>query len=121
MKLSFSHIGWQVGLPLLLMVADIISGYYNAWKKNEIKSTKMRDGIGKKIAEVMYILIGFAFDFAFGVHYISTFVAIYITYMELTSLIENMEKIGVPFPATLKNKLNGNSQKNDENSENQDK
>lgn len=82
-------------VPLVLMVADIITGYYNAWRKNKVKSSKMRDGIGKKIAELVYILVGFMFAYAFGIPAISYFVSIYIIYMELTSVAENCKKLGV--------------------------
>ena len=56
-KLEFVNYAWVIILPLILMVIDIITGYYNAWKNNDVKSKKMRDGIGKKIAEISYIAI----------------------------------------------------------------
>ena len=30
--LEFTHEYWAIVLPCLLMVCDIITGYYNAWK-----------------------------------------------------------------------------------------
>lgn len=56
MKLHFTNIWWVVLLPLFLMVMDIITGYYNAWKNNQVSSSRMRDGLGKKCAELCYTL-----------------------------------------------------------------
>lgn len=111
LKLQFVNIGWQIGLPFILMIVDIITGYYNAWEKKEIKSSKMRDGLGKKIAEISYILIGFLFSIAFNMPAISIFISIYIIYMELMSIAENTAKLGVPMPKILSDKLNNKEEK----------
>ena len=105
LQLNFASTIWQIVLPLVLMVIDIITGYYNAWKNNEVQSKKMRDGIGKKIAELTYILIGFLFAEAFNVSPISQFVSIYIIYMELVSVAENCKKLGVKMPKMISDKL----------------
>ena len=105
LKLNFSNEIWQIGAPLILMILDIITGYYNAWRKDKIKSSKMRDGIGKKIAELVYILVGFLFAYTFNIKAISYFVSIYIIYMELISIAENCKKLGVKMPNFLKEKL----------------
>lgn len=105
-NLHFTNIWWIVGVPLILMMLDIITGYYNAWKNNEVSSSKMRDGLGKKCAELCYIVVGFLFKFAFGVDIVMYFMAIYVCYMELVSLMENCAKLGLPMPDKLKEKLN---------------
>lgn len=110
LNLEFTNIGWQIALPLILMIIDIITGYYNAWKNNTIESKKMRDGIGKKIAELCYIAIGFLFGLAFNIKPISIFVSIYIIYMELVSIAENCDKLGVKMPDKVKEKLNNNKE-----------
>lgn len=106
LNLSFASTLWQIILPLVLMVVDIITGYYNAWKNNDIKSKKMRDGIGKKMAEMVYILLGFLFSYAFNIQAISYFISIYIIYMELMSVAENCKKLGVDMPKQFSDKLN---------------
>lgn len=105
LELTFASTIWQIVLPLVLMGVDIITGYYNAWKNNEVQSKKMRDGIGKKIAELTYILIGFLFAEAFNVAPISQFVSVYIIYMELVSVAENCKKLGVKMPKLISEKL----------------
>jgi toxin secretion/phage lysis holin len=111
LKLNFANQIWQIVIPLALMVCDIITGYYNAWKKKKVKSAKMRDGIGKKIAELVYILIGLLFSYAFNVQAISYFVCIYIIYMELTSVAENCKKLGISMPKFISEKLNEEDKK----------
>ena len=105
LEFKFASTIWQIVLPLVLKVVDIVTGYYNAWKNNEVQSKKMRDGIGKKIAELTYILIGFLFAEAFNVAPISQFVSIYIIYMELVSVAENCKKLGVKMPKMISDKL----------------
>lgn len=106
MNLNFTSIWWTIGVPLILMVLDIITGYYNAWKDNEVSSSKMRDGLGKKCAELCYIVVGFLFKFAFGVEIVMYFMVIYVCYMEIVSLFENCAKLGLPIPSKIKEKLN---------------
>lgn len=105
LHLEFTSNFWLVGLPLILMVFDIITGYVSAWKNKEIKSSKMRDGLSKKLAETIYILCGFILSVAFGLEIISYFISIYISYMELTSIFENCKKLGVKIPDNLEDKI----------------
>ncbi len=104
--LEFTNIIWVFILPLILMFIDIITGYINAWKNKEISSSKMRDGIGKKCAELVYILLGVLFKLAFGIDAIMYFLVIYICYMELNSIAENCDKLGFRLPEGIKEKLN---------------
>ena len=109
-NLKFSHEYWEILLPLILMVFDVITGYYNAWKNNETSSAKMRDGIGKKLAEIVYIVVGIILGYAFGMKAIGYFISIYIAYMELVSIAENCKKLGVKMPEKLEEKLNNESE-----------
>lgn len=105
-NIHFTNIWWAIGVPLILMVLDIITGYYNAWKNKEVSSSKMRDGLGKKCAELCYITVGFLFKFAFGTDVVMYFMVIYVCYMEIVSLAENCAKLGLPVPSKIKEKLN---------------
>lgn len=108
MELHFTNIVWCILVPLVLMILDIITGYYNAWKNNDVSSSKMRDGLGKKCAELCYIVVGFLFKFAFGTNSIMYFIVLYVCYMELVSLAENCDKLGIKLPDNISNKLNNN-------------
>lgn len=112
LNLTFASTIWQIILPLVLMIVDIITGYYNAWRNDNVCSKKMRDGIGKKIAELTYILIGFLFAEAFNVGPISQFVSIYIIYMELISVAENCKKLGVKMPKAISDRLKAEQETN---------
>lgn len=116
MHLQFNSEIWLVVIPVILMAIDILTGYLSAWKMKEIKSQKMRDGVGKKVAEICYIVIGFVLRFATGATTIAYFISIYIMYMELVSVFENADKLGVPIPKFISDKLNNN--KNKEKNEN---
>ncbi|MBQ6498068.1 MAG: phage holin family protein [Bacilli bacterium] len=106
--LQFTHDYWAILLPCVLMIFDIVTGYYNAWKKNEISSSKMRDGLGKKLAELVYIVISMLIASAFGVKAIFYFISIYVIYMEFVSVVENCEKLGMKMPDNIKEKINNN-------------
>ena len=93
MELHFTNNLWIFILPLSLMILDVITGYYNSWKNNEISSSKMRNGLGKKCA-------------AFGISAVMYFMTIYVCYMEIVSLFENCAKLGFPIPNRIKEKLN---------------
>lgn len=110
MQMHFTHIVWAIIVPTVLMLLDVITGYYNAWKNNEVSSAKMRDGLGKKCAELAYIIVGFLFKYAFGTSSIMYFIVLYICYMEIVSLAENCDKLGVKLPAKIGDKLNNNKE-----------
>ena len=105
-NIQFSNIWWAIGTPMILMIIDVITGYYNAWKNSEVSSTKMRDGLGKKIAELTGIFLGVIAKYAIGATPIMYFAVIYVSFMELLSIVENWEKLGFKMPKKLKEKLN---------------
>lgn len=105
-NVQFTNIAWAIIVPLTLMVLDIVTGYYNAWKNKEVSSSKMRDGLGKKCAELCYIIVGVLINFAFETKAVMYFIVLYVCYMEVVSLIENCDKLGVPLPNLIKDKIN---------------
>lgn len=106
-NLKFTHDYWQVVLPLILMFADVVTGYIAAKINNTVQSDIMRKGLGKKVAELMYILVGIAFGIAFGMPAVATFIALYIIYMEIVSLMENCKKLGLITDNSAIEKLTG--------------
>ena len=47
-NIDFASRAWVFVFPLILMVLDFATGILNAYKRNEIKSSKMREGLIKK-------------------------------------------------------------------------
>lgn len=105
-EIKFTNDFWIIILPLILMALDVITGYINAWIKKEVSSSIMRKGLGHKFAEIIYIAIGLVTSLAFGVSEIEYFISIYIIVMELLSILENCEKLGLKTPSIINSKIN---------------
>lgn len=105
-EFEFTSDFWCVALPIILCLIDVATGYINAWEKDELSSKKMRDGLGKKFGEIVLCILGWLMTLAFGIRLASIFTALYVTLMEITSIFENLDKLGVPIPTFIKNKLN---------------
>lgn len=98
-KITFANDFWVVMLPAILMALDIITGFVNAWAKNDIKSSVMRQGLARKFGELVIIAIGQLFFYGVGLpKYIVAGISTYIILMELISICENLKKLGVPIP-----------------------
>ena len=103
---EITHEIWFILLPLILETLDVITGYLNAWIRDDIQSKKMREGLGKKVAELVYCSVALLINLLFGLPSISYFITGYICFMEIMSLAENCDKLGVPMPNILKKKVN---------------
>lgn len=95
---------------MLLIIIDVLTGVVIAWKNNDFKSAKMRAGLSKKFGELVYVLVGILNKFALGTELILYFTVGYICFMEISSLAENCDKLGVKMPDKLKEKLNNNKE-----------
>ena len=116
-RIHFTSGLWVLLLPLALMGLDIITGLVKAWSNEDFKSKKMRTGLSKKIGEIAIIVIGELFQYSLTLPtYIMTCVSLYISFMELMSNVENLNKLGVPLPAFLTKVLQSvdDSLKNDD-------
>lgn len=105
--LKFTNDFWVVMLPSILMALDVATGFINAWAKNQIKSSVMRQGLARKFGELTIIAIGQLFFYGLGLpQYAVGFISFYIILMELVSIAENLDKLGVPIPKFIKKVLN---------------
>lgn len=109
-EINFTSIWWAIFTPLILIVLDVLTGVIIAWRNNDFQSAKMRAGLSKKFGELVYVLVGIVSKFALGNQLILTFAVGYIALMEVSSLAENCDKLGVRIPGKLgeylKEKLN---------------
>lgn len=94
-SLQFSNIIWQVITPLIFSLADIITGFIQAVINNNVESFKMRVGLLHKFLILLVIILSFVIDFAFNFRYFSKAVCIYVIFMELMSITENLTKAGI--------------------------
>jgi toxin secretion/phage lysis holin len=103
---QFTNTVWVLMIPVSLMGIDVLTGYLNAWLKHDVKSYRMRQGLVKKCGEILVLLIGKIFEYGLGLpSIIMNAISFYIILMELVSVIENLDKIGVPIPKFLKKGL----------------
>lgn len=104
---EFRNVFWYLILPLILMGFDVLTGFLNAWIRHEVKSAKLRAGLSKKVGELSILVIGELFSYALRLpSEVMKFLAFYIIFMELTSIIENLDKLGVPIPKSIKKVIN---------------
>lgn len=93
-------------VPFVLMVLDFLTGVSHAWATGHLKSYKMREGLNRKFAEICIIAIGVLFRWAINLpDYIVIGLTIYVVIMELVSISENLDKMGVPLPKWIQKAL----------------
>ena len=109
--IEFSHKFWGVILPLALIGLDILTGWLNAWRTSTLDSKKMREGLTKKVGELVYIAVGILLKYAIGLEPVAIFIIFYICLMEIISLAENCDKLGIKMPKILKEKVNNLNEK----------
>jgi toxin secretion/phage lysis holin len=93
-------------VPFVLMALDFLTGVSHAWATGHLKSYKMREGLNRKFAEICIIAIGVLFRWAINLpDYIVIGLTIYVVIMELVSISENLDKMGVPLPKWVQKAL----------------
>lgn len=95
--LNFSNYFWQIFTPVLFSFIDIISGYIQAVINYNVDSSIMRQGLLHKILIILVIIMSCILDVTFNLSIILKFISIYIIVMELTSILENLNKAGLDF------------------------
>lgn len=109
-NIHFTNLWWAILAPLILIIIDVLTGVVIAWRNNDFQSSKMRVGLSKKFGELVYVLVGILTKYALGTDLILYFAVGYICLMEISSLAENCDKLGVKMPDKLKEKLNNDKE-----------
>ena len=105
-QINFTHRYWILLLPLILMAADIITGWLQATINGTWDSTKMRVGLFRKSGELMVVIIAYAIYTAIMLPFdVPAFIAGYIIIMELISVCENLDQAGLPVPRWITRRL----------------
>lgn len=98
---------WVYLTPLIFMLADVLTGLCNAYIHKSVVSHKMRSGIIKKCGEMVIIFLTALICFVLQMpHQVIVVVAFYMVLMETISIMENLDKIGVPIPSWIEKSLN---------------
>ena len=99
---------YPIIIALVFNALDLITGIIGAAKNKDIKSSKLRDGLFKKVGFILCYFVAWLIDnkssiigFQFGVS-ILPIIIIYICTTELVSILENICKIN---PDILPEKL----------------
>lgn len=104
--IQFTHRYWILLLPLVLMSADITTGWIQATINNVWDSTKMRTGLFRKSGEMLVIVVAYVISVAIALPVdVPAWIAIYISIMEIISVCENLDQAGIPMPVWITRKL----------------
>lgn len=106
-EIHFLNDLWMLAVPSVLMVLDFATGFLNAWARREVKSSKMRTGLAKKLGELAALVATkICVTGMMLPGEIMTGVTLYIVFMELVSICENLSLMGIRIPTIWKNKAN---------------
>lgn len=105
-RINFTNRYWVVLLPLVLMAADIITGWIQATVNGTWDSTKMRKGLYRKSGELLIIILAYVISVAVSLPFdVAAFIAGYVIIMELLSVCENLDQAGLPMPTWIIKRL----------------
>ena len=107
-------------IAIALMALDIVTGVIGAFVDHEFNSTTFRQGLFKKVYELIIILVGYILDYVIGVDYIGYALTLMIIGLETYSIIVENASEYVPIPDWLKQiieklKASDPSEKDEEN------
>lgn len=98
---------WVLFIPLGLMTIDVLTGIIKAWAKNDFQSAIMRAGLAKKAGEIMILVVGELISYGLMLpDAIMNGISFYIIFMEIMSILENADELGIPIPKFVKDVIN---------------
>ena len=98
---------WVLFIPLGLMAIDILTGVIKAWAQNDFKSAIMRAGLAKKAEEILILVAGELISFGLMLpDAVMNGVSFYTIFMEVMSILENVDELGIPVPGFVKKVIN---------------
>lgn len=93
-NLDFVSIFWQISTPIIFSICDVVAGVLQAIINRNMDSQKMREGLIHKALIIMILILSFVIECTFNLSIVSKAVCIYIIFMELISIVENLKKAG---------------------------
>ena len=98
---------WVLFIPLGLMAIDVLSGVIKAWAHNDFQSSIMRSGLAKKAGEIVILVVGELVSFGLLLpEAVMNSISFYIIFMEIMSILENADALGIPIPKFVKDVIN---------------
>ena len=98
---------WVLFIPLGLMSVDVLTGIIKAWAHNDFKSAIMRAGLAKKAGEIMILVVGELISYGLMLpNVIMDCISFYIIFMEVMSILENADELGIPVPKFVRDVIN---------------
>lgn len=105
-EIKFTSNIWPILLPVILMGADVLTGWIQASINNTWDSTKMRKGLFRKSGELIIIILAYVIQTAVALPVdVFIFISIYVCIMEVLSVIENLDQAGLPVPSWITHRL----------------
>lgn len=109
--------GVDKGLLVILVIImglDILTGSIGALLKKEFKSNVFREGLYKKLMEIVIVIVGYALDYVLAVEYIGKACIYLVIGMECYSVVIENAGQYIPIPEWLKNLIEGLQNKDEE-------
>ena len=98
---------WVLFIPLGLMAIDVLTGIIKAWAHNDFQSAIMRAGLAKKAGEIMILVVGELISYGMILpDSIMNGISFYIIFMEVMSIMENLDELGIPIPKSVRDVIN---------------
>lgn len=105
-KITYTHSYWTLLLPIIMMGADVLTGWIQASVNGTWDSTKMRKGLFRKSGEIVILILAYVVQIAIALPInIFIFISIYVCIMEVLSVIENLDQAGLPVPGWITRRL----------------
>lgn len=105
-KITYTHSYWTLLLPIVMMGADVLTGWIQASVNGTWDSTKMRKGLFRKSGEIIILVLAYVVQIAIALPInIFIFISIYVCIMEVLSVIENLDQAGLPVPSWITRRL----------------
>ena len=106
-QFEFRNELWVLFIPLGLMAIDVLTGIIKAWAHNDFKSAIMRAGLAKKAGEIMILVVGELISYGMMLpDTIMNGISFYIIFMEIMSIMENADELGIPIPKFVRDVIN---------------
>ena len=106
-QFEFRNELWVLFIPLGLMAIDVLTGIIKAWAHNDFKSAIMRAGLAKKAGEIMILVVGELISYGMMLpDTIMNGISFYIIFMEVMSIMENLDELGIPIPKFVRDVIN---------------